>query len=316
LKIEERRRRLLLLFFCIIGLVPLFSYSIVDLIQGNYTESIIEVIAGAWMMVCISNLKKNDGPIEWVFNSTMATFSALFIYIAVVGGPAGSKSYFSFIFPSITFFMLGRRRGLPWIFIFALVLSVILLNPFDIDHIYPYSTQAVIRFGVVFFIIVILNYSYEWVREQTQVSLEKEKIKLKQAIHEAESANRAKSEFLANMSHEIRTPMNGVVGMAHLLLSTDQTVEQRDFTATIKQSADSLLEIINDILDYSKIESGKIELEYINFDLRQTIETVGDLLAINAQEKGLEYVSFIDQDVPSRLCGDQGRLRQILINLI
>ena len=136
-----------------------------------------------------------------------------------------------------------------------------------------------------------------------------------QARRDAEAADRAKSEFLANMSHEIRTPMNGIIGMVELAQGTSLTLEQKDYLNTAKESADALLSLLNDILDFAKIESGYLSLEEIDFDPGNTAESVTMSIAPRAETKGLEVLCLIQPNIPARLIGDPGRLRQILMNL-
>jgi signal transduction histidine kinase/ActR/RegA family two-component response regulator len=277
----------------------------------------------AAMFAIIAMAMRNPARSEMGRISLLVLTSVFFLYNLWSGAVFGTGYLWSFVLPTGYYFLTGRRYGTIGNIVYFFVAILTMRFPQSETMARLYSVDFTIRFCAVYLMLWLISFFYEFSREFSERALKAEvceRIQSEKALSvakiTAEEANEAKSLFLANMSHEIRTPMNGVLGLGSLLSETEIDNVQREYVDNIMKSANSLMTLINDILDYSKIEANKITLEEIPFDLGSTVEAVVDVLRYEAKEKGLGLDLQIGSDVPGSLIGDPGRIRQILMNLV
>ncbi|GHV41676.1 hypothetical protein AGMMS49546_18090 [Spirochaetia bacterium] len=295
-----------------LGAFFLLSFGFTAFIAGNISQGLFDFTVA---LICIASVCLLRTKLSYTVSAMLpvGAFTVLCAALVFSGGVNGFAGLWIYAQPLIAIFILGLRGGAT---LSALLLGAIGIFAFVPNAGFAYELPAGFRLFCVFILVFVLTIAYEWVRVTKDTWLKKLTEELEAARQKAEDAATAKSNFLANTSHEIRTPMNAILGMTELILRRDISAETYADTLSIKQAGESLLAIINDILDISKIESGKMELVPGDYYFESLIKDVVNIICLRLGEKHIRFITNVDCRIPAKLYGDMVRIRQVLLNLL
>ncbi len=283
----------------------------------------VDLITGS-LLVANSILLIKRGNVKRAGLITVVLVGAFFLYQLHSGGVKNAGVLWSYVFPIGAFFLLGLRNGIVTVSTYMAISACVILIPHlsDTASAAP-NWQFSARFFASFIFVSFIAYTYEYARAENQkkfIQEIRERRRTERALvvekEKAQNASRAKGRFVAVLSHELRTPLNGIIGLADLLKESHLEKTQRDYVGIIHSCAQSLIEIINDTLDYSKIEAGRMSLSLSSVDIREFVDELIDMFKYRSKEKSLTFCAIVDKDVPRMCLIDRAHLRQICVNLL